>query len=377
MAPLGSPYLAPRLYLNNGKGIFTKATSGWPVVSLNASCVSIADVNSDGLPDVFIGGRNIPGNYGAPASSVLLINKGKGKFENITASQAPTLQQLGMVTDAQWADVDGDGKPELIVVGDWMPVTIFKWINGKFDKWKTLPQSSGWWNCITVADINYDGHPDFIAGNFGLNSNIKADEQHPAQLYVADFDGNGQQECMPVFYKTDGKAYPYYLKGEVESQIPSIKKNFLAYSAYAGKTMQELFPAEILQKALVLKVVQAQTCIFLNDGKGNFTMQPLPVRAQFSPTFAIVADDFNKDGITDLYIAGNFFGLKPQTGRLDANEGTLFLGQPNGSFQFIHPAQTGLTYQGEARNAAVIPLANHKKALLVTMNNAPLLMFER
>lgn len=377
MAPVGSPYLSPRLYLNDGKGNFTKTTNGWPSLSLNASCVEVNDYNGDGKPDIFIGGRNIPGNYGSPASSVLLLNKGNGIFEDVTASVAPAFRQLGMVTDAKWTDVDGDGQKELIVVGDWMPVTIFKWSNGKLNKWEELPHSSGWWNCITVVDINHDGHPDFIAGNFGLNSNIKADEQHPAQLYVADFDGNGQQECMPVFYKTDGKAYPYYLKGEVESQIPSIKKNFLAYSAYAGKTMQELFPAEILQKALVLKVEQAQTCIFLNDGNGNFTMQPLPVRAQFSPTFAIVVDDFNKDGITDLYIAGNFFGLKPQTGRLDANEGTLFLGQPNGSFQFIHPAQTGLIYRGEARDAAILPLGNHKKALLVTINNAPLLMFER
>jgi hypothetical protein len=181
MSPLGSSYLAPRLYLNNGKGIFTKATNGWPSASLNASCGCIADVNNDGLPDVLIGGRNIPGNYGAPASSLLLLYKGKGVFENVAAVSAPAFQQVGMVTDAKWADVDGDGKPELIVVGDWMPVTLFKWMNGKLDKWKTIPQSSGWWNCISVADINHDGHLDFIAGNFGLNANIKADNAHPAQ----------------------------------------------------------------------------------------------------------------------------------------------------------------------------------------------------
>ncbi|PZX62359.1 VCBS repeat-containing protein [Hydrotalea sandarakina] len=377
MAPLGSPYLAPRLYLNNGKGIFTKATNGWPSASLNASCVCIADVNNDGLPDVFIGGRNIPGNYGAPASSLLLLNKGKGVFENVTAVSAPAFQQVGMVTDAKWADVDGDGKPELIVVGDWMPVTLFKWMNGKLDKWKTIPQSSGWWNCITVADINHDGHLDFIAGNFGLNSNIKADNAHPAQLYVADFDGNGRQECIPVYYKTDGKAYPYYLKGELEAQIPSIKKNFLAYNAFAGKSIQDIFPSAVLQKALVLEAQQLQTCIFMNDGKGNFIMQPLPVRAQFSPAYTIVANDFNADGITDFFIAGNFFGLKPQTGRLDANDGTLLLGSSSGNYQYVYPATSGLFYTGEARDAVILPLNTGKKALIVSMNNAPLLMFER
>ena len=377
MAPIGSTYLAPRLYLNDGKGHFTKATSGWPVLSLNASCVSVNDVNGDGKPDIFIGGRNMPGNYGAPASSVLLLNKGNGVFEDVTANTAPAFRQLGMVTDAKWADIDGDGQNELIVVGDWMPVIVFKYSNGQLNLWKKIPHSSGWWNCIAFADINHDGHPDFIAGNFGLNSNIKADSNHPAQLYVTDFDGNGQQECMPVYYKTDGKAYPYYLKGEVESQVPSIKKNFLAYSAYAGKSIQDLFPSNILQNALVLKVEQTQTCLFINDGKGGFHMRPLPIRAQFSPTFTIIADDFNSDGITDLYIAGNFYGLKPQTGRLDANEGTLLLGQPKGGFQFKHAVQTGITYRGEARDAAMVQMANHSKVYLLTVNNASLLMFKR
>jgi hypothetical protein len=377
MAPNGSVYLAPRLYLNDGKGHFTKATTGWPAISLNASCVRVNDIDGDGKPDIFIGGRNIPGNYGAPASSILLLNKGNGIFEDVSASMAPSFRQLGMVTDAQWVDVDGDGQKELIVVGDWMPITIFKYIDRQLKQWKQIPHSSGWWNCVTIADINHDGHPDFMAGNFGLNSNIKADVQHPAQLFVADFDGNGQQECIPVYYKSDGKPYPYYLKGELEAQIPSIKKNFLAYNAFAGKSIQDLFPASILQKALVLTVEQTQTCLLMNDGKGNFTMQPLPIRAQFSPTYAMVAHDFNNDGITDIYIAGNLFGLKPQTGRLDANEGTLLLGLPNGKYQFAPPATTGLTYNGEARDAAIIPLAQGLPAMLVTLNNAPLLMFQR
>jgi hypothetical protein len=376
-AKQGSPYLFTRLYLNDGKGNFTRASSGWPQVSVNASCVRVGDFNNDGKADVFIGARNIPGSYGVIPSSALLQNNGKGVFEDVTKTIAPDLQNLGMVTDAQWADVDGDGKKELIVVGDWMPVTILKFINGKFKKISELPNSSGWWNCLTVADINGDGYPDLIAGNFGLNSRIKPDEQHPAKLYVGDFAKNGRTECIPVYYKTDGKAYPYFMKGDLQAEVPQLKKKFLKFSEYAGKGIEEVFSEEQLKQASVLTVTQTQTCAFINDGKGNFKMQPLPLRAQFSPVFGILSKDLNGDGITDLFLAGNFYGVKPQTGRFDASYGVALLGTSNHDFQYMEPSQSGLFIKGEARDVASIKAATGESYIIVAINNNNLYLFKR
>ena len=190
------------------------------LLPINASCVRLNNNNGD----LFIGGRSVPGSYGVIPSSKLLRNDGHGNFTDITAALAPELLKLGMVTDAQWADIDGSGKNSLVVVGDWMPVTILKYVNGKLTKTGEIANSSGWWNCLTVADLNGDGKLDLIAGNNGLNSKIKADAAHPAKLYVSDFDNNGQVECIPVYYKTDGKAYPFNLHDDIIKQLPYPEK---------------------------------------------------------------------------------------------------------------------------------------------------------
>ncbi|MGI8950257.1 MAG: VCBS repeat-containing protein [Chitinophagaceae bacterium] len=375
-ASQGSPYLRPRIYLNDGRGNFTRSDKALPTLSMNASCVRVGNFNEDGKPDIFIGARCVPGNYGLIPSSVLLQNNDDGTFTDVTKIVAPDLLKLGMVTDAQWADIDGDGKKELIVVGDWMPVTILKFVNGKFQKINEIKNSSGWWNCLTVADINGDGKPDLIAGNFGLNSNIKADANHPAKLYVDDFNKNGQTECIPVYYKTNGKAYPYFMKGEIESQLPFLKKKFLYFSDYAGKTIDEIFSPEQLKHASVLLVQQTQTCVFINDGKGNFSMQPLPTMAQLSPVYGIVATDLNNDGITDLFLAGNFFGLKPQTGRFDASYGTTLIADAQHKFHFMYPNESGLFIKGEGRDVKQIKTSKGND-IIVAMNNAPLHMFRK
>lgn len=373
----GSPYLAPRLYLNDGKGNFTRATQGWPQLSLNASCVTICDYNDDGKPDIFIGARNIPGNYGAIPSSILLQNDGGGKFTDVTKSNAPDLQALGMVTDAQWADIDGDGKKELIVVGDWMSVTILKIVNGRMQKRNTIPHSSGWWNCVKAIDIDHDGDIDLVAGNFGLNSRVKADPEHPAKLYVDDFDKNGKVKCVPVYYKTDGKAYPYFLKGDMEKEMPTLKKKFLHFSDYAGKTIEEVFTPEQLQHASLLTVDQTQSMIYINDGKGNFTPQALPLRAQLSPVFGIVGTDINQDGLMDLFIAGNFFGLEPQMGRFDASYGTAFIADTAHQFKYVTPAETGLFIRGEVRDLVSLKAATGDSYIIAAVNNDKLYLFKR
>jgi enediyne biosynthesis protein E4 len=366
----GSLDLLARYYVNDGKGNFTRKFSGWPVVSINASCVRLNSNNND----LFIGGRCVPGTYGVIPTSKLLRNDGKGNYIDITASAAPDLLKLGMVTDAQWADIDGSGKNSLVVVGDWMPVTILKYDNGRLVKTGEIQNSSGWWNCLTIADLNGDGKLDLVAGNTGLNSKIKADADHPAKLYVSDFDNNGQVECVPVYYKTDGKAYPFNLHDDMIRQMPYLKKKFLRYDVYAGKSIDNIFTSEELEKASVLSVEQTQTCVFYNNGKGQFTMQPLPVRAQFSAVFSILAIDINGDGIKDLVLGGNFYGLKPEVGRYDANYGTTFLGNKNHGFDYAPPANTGLFVKGEVRDIA--PINTKKgKAIIVARNNDALQLF--
>jgi len=304
-----------------------------------------------------------------------LHNDGRGNFTDISAS-SPDLQKLGMVTDAQWVDIDGSGKNSLVVVGDWMPLTILKYVDGKLQKTGEVANSSGWWNCLAVADLDGDGKPDLVAGNDGLNSKIKADAQHQAKLYISDFDGNGQVECIPVYYKTDGKAYPFNLHDDILRQLPILKKKFLRYDAYAGKSMDEIFTSEQLEKALVLTVDQTQTCVFYNNGKGGFNMNPLPARAQFSPIYTILVTDINNDGKKDLFLGGNFYGVKPEVGRYDANYGVTFLGGQNRRFTYLPPVQSGLFITGEVRDAAAIDTKNGRQ-IIVARNNDALQIFKK
>jgi len=373
----GSPALAARLYLNDGKGNFTRATQGWPNIDINASCVRVNDFDGDGKPDIFIGARNVPGTYGVIPSSVLLKNEGHGQFTDVTKEMAPDLTQLGMVTDARWADIDKDGIRELVVVGDWMPVTILKFKEHKLEKISTIPHSAGWWNCLTVGDLNGDGSPDMVAGNFGLNSRIKASREQPAKLYVADFDGNGKTECIPVYYKTDGKAYPFYLKNDMQMQIPALKKKFLHFTEYAGKSMEEVFSPEQLKEAATLTVEQTQSCIFINDGKGNFTMEPLPTMAQLSPVYGILAEDLDGDGIKDLVLVGNFYGVEPQLGRFDANYGTVLMGNARHGYEYRPPVASGIFVPGESRDIVNIPGKKKEGTIIVAVNNNKLEMFKK
>ncbi len=367
----GAPELADRLYLNDGKGNFTRDTQ-LPNITENGSCVAAADFDLDGDVDLFIGGRMISGQYGYDPPSQLFINDGTGQFKNYTKRYLPK-SEIGMVTDAVWSDVDGDKYPELILVGDWMPITILKNQRGKLSFnpsiLQSLSNSSGWWNTVKATDLDGDGDIDFVAGNLGENSRLKATQDKPAELYVSDFENNGTVEQVISCYTEDGKAYPMVLKHDLQKHIPSIKKRFVKYADYAGKPISEVFPAEELQKAVVKKVTQSHTSVLWNEGNGKFTLTPLPLQAQFSPVSGIEVLDYNQDGQPDILLTGNFFDLVPEMGRYDANFGLLLQGNGNRSFTVIPSTQSGLRVRGQVRKMQQVRGANNQTFILLAKNN--------
>ncbi|HRO48333.1 VCBS repeat-containing protein [Agriterribacter sp.] len=367
--------LRPHLFLNDGKGNFSYAPQNLPVITTTASCARVADMDGDGDMDIFIGGRVLPGEYGLTPASFLLINDGRGNFTEETDRLAPGLKEAGMITDARWADTDNDGRPELIIAGDWMPLTIFKNTNGKLIKTE-LPASAGWWNCIQAADLNGDGYVDFVIGNLGLNSKIRGDVAHPVELYVKDFDKNGQTESVLCYYKSDSVSYPLPLRSDMVMQMPGLKKKFLKYADYAGKTIHQVFSESELEGAIIKKAEQFNTCIAINDGKGNFTLQPLPLQAQFSPVYGIVITDLDGDGLTDILLGGNFFGVKPEIGRYDASYSCFLKGDGKGKYSFVPNSKTGMIVKGEVRD--IIQLHNKKgSAVLFIKNNDAVQVFKR
>lgn len=378
IAAMGSRLLALRLYINTGKGFFKRDTTRLPAITVNASCVRTSDYDNDGDEDVFIGGRSIPGQYGAIPPSYLLRND-NGFFTDVTNTIAPQLKNVGMVTDAVWADTDGDNLKDLIVVGEWMPVSIFK-NNGNGLSPSPLntqfANTKGWWNCIKAADLENDGDMDFVIGNLGLNTKIKADSSHPARLYLNDFDNNGTKECVMAYYKSDGRLYPYYMREDMVGQMPVLKKQFLKYIDYAGKSIDEVFTKSQLSSAVVSEASYFKTAVFINNGKAGYSLLPLPDRAQFSPVYEVLIEDLDEDGIKDICLVGNLSGLKPELGRYDANVGTVFKGLPNHQYKYLPPTQTGISYKGDGRDIASIKTSDKKRTVLMTINNQSLKIFK-
>ena len=375
----GAPELEDRLYLNDGKGNFTRDTR-LPNLKENGSCVAAADVDRDGDVDLFVGGRMVSGQYGYDPPSFLLINDGTGNFKNYTKRYL-SVNELGMVTDAAWQDLDGDQYPELVLVGDWMPIRIYKNQRGK----SLIPSegeakspllrrglgeaSSGWWNCLQPADIDNDGDMDFIVGNLGRNSRISASEKLPAELYTSDFDGNGTVEQIINCAAEDGKLYPMVLKGDLQKQIPELKRKFVNFSDYARQPMDKVFDAEQLKKAVVRKVTNPNSCLLINEGNMKFSLKPLPLEAQFSPVFGIETLDYNADGKTDVLLAGNFFDLLPEMGRYDASYGLLLKGDGKGGFSVVPNRESGFFTRGQVRKMKFASGADGKKHLILAKNN--------
>ncbi|MBS0000060.1 MAG: VCBS repeat-containing protein [Cyclobacteriaceae bacterium] len=368
---ISSSNLQDRLYLNDGKGSFSKAENHLPEMISSGSCVKSADMDNDGDPDLFIGGRLTPGLYPIAPRSYLLENDGKGHFRDVTKIKNEGLEYPGMVTDAIWADINGDGFPDLILVGEWMPVRIFLNTGSEFHEimdQKLMENSFGWWNRIVSADFDQDGDPDFVLGNFGLNSELSASVGEPVRIYAQDFDNDGSLDAVIGHYN-NGKNYPIYSKDDLAAKINGIHDKYPDYKSYADQTISDIFSEEALQKALELKATNFSSSYLENKGNNQFELTSLPMQAQLSPVYGIQTGDFNQDGHLDLILAGNFYGFRIKFGHYDANKGLLLLGDRHGNFKEVPNHVSGLLLDGEVRDIKMINLSPDKDMLIFLLNN--------
>lgn len=371
--------LKDRLYINNGAGAFAKSRDLLPEdFFANGSCVEAADFDGDGDLDLFVGSRSVVGKYGLNPRSYLLENDGHGKFRDVTEKIAPQLTHAGMVSDALWVDMNKDGQVDLMVVGEWMPVTVFKNSGGKLTDITSrdgLNNSNGWWNSIQVADMDGDGDADFLAGNLGTNAKIKASPTQPATLYVKDFDNNGRLDPILCFFK-HGISVPFATRDELVKQLPFLRKKFPTYADYSKVSIvEDIFNKVQLNGALVKQAFEFHTSYIENLGKGTFRLRPLPLEAQFSPTFAMLAEDFDGDGKLDVLLGGNFSGAGTNFGLYDASYGLLLRGDGNGGFKSIDSKESGWLVKGEIRDIQNLELADGRQIILVARNNDGLKIF--
>jgi len=371
--PVNSRELELRLYKNDGKGNFELDAPALPSFGLNASIACAHDFTGDGFPDLFIGGRSYPGEYGRDAGSFLLVNDGRGRFTNQTAELNPEFSRLGMVTGACFADVSDFPGKELVIVGEWMAPRIFSYQNNRFQEVPSnLGNHSGWWQTVQVADLNNDGKDDLIFGNIGENFYLNPDPKNPVKLWRNDFDGNDFANTL-LSYTIDGKDMPVFLKNELQDQLPSIKKKNLKHEQYARQTVQDLFSKELIRSSSVRSFTFPSHCVAIQEKSGQFAVSNLPVMTQLSCINAIVPGDFDGNGTIDLLVGGNQFGFLPQFEKLDANLGEILLNDGKGNFKIVEAALTGLTLRGQMRYMLPIQDKFGYRVLFVQNSEKPVL----
>jgi enediyne biosynthesis protein E4 len=348
--------LQDRLYLNNGNGDFTKSQNTLPEMLMSKSCIAATDFNGDGFMDLFVGGRVIPGRYPETPSSYMLINDGKGNFSDKINTIAPSLQKLGMITDAAWLDLNGDRINDLIVVGEFVPVSIFitvgNALENQTEKYFEKPYS-GFWNKIEISDLNKDGKQDLLVGNMGLNTQFKISDQQPAELYYKDFDNNGSIDPFFCFY-IQGKSYPYVTRDEMLEQLGMFRPRYNTYQSYADQTMKDIFNEAELKAFNKLSINHTATTFFITETNGKFTPTSLPIQAQYSPIHTITVLDYNKDGNQDVLLCGNQYKAKLRFGKMDANYGVLLRGDGKGGFKYIPQPESGFMLKGDVRSVVQI-----------------------
>jgi hypothetical protein len=365
--------LRPRLYLNDARGGFQRARDALPGIFENGSCVAVGDFNGDGRPDLFIGSRVVSKGYGLIPKSHLLENDGNGRFIDVTIEKAPALSEAGMVSSATWIDYDHDGKLDLVVAGEWMPVRAFHQENGKLvDRAKEagLSDTNGWWNSVEAVDLRGNGRQDLVLGNLGLNSYLRASRKEPARLYVNDFShsGGGNVEQILTSYR-NGVSYPVAGRDELVKKIPSLRSKFPTYKDFGASRVEDIFSAADLRSAHVREAYTFASAVALNNGNGTFTLQSLPVEAQFAPIYASVAGDFDGDGKIDLLVGGNLYGVMPMLGRYDASYGLMMRGDGKGGFTSVDMEQANIVIDGQVRDMKSLRTVNGGRLVVVARNN--------
>lgn len=371
--PVGSREMQNRLYFNDGKGNFTINTAALPVNEGNTAVVLANDFDGDGDMDLFAGSRSIPGNYGTSPVSYLLLNDGHGKFNDIAKTKNPEIAQIGLVTGAVFADIAGDQKPELIIAGEWMTPRAFSWEGDHFSAVKTnLDQLYGCWQSIAVTDIDNDGDQDMVLGNMGENFYLHPAKGAPQKIWVNDYDGNGITDKI-MTRTVNGQDVTVFMKRDLTDQLPSVKKLTLKHEDFARKTIQDLFPADLLKKSLVKTINYAASCIAVNEGNGKFTVKKLPLMTQLSCINSILCADVNRDGFSDLVMGGNCFDFLPQFARMDASFGHVLLNDGKGDFTDLSNKQSGLELSGVIRDIKEIPAKDGRYLLVLQNDELPVL----
>lgn len=345
-------YLSDKLYFNDGDGIFNVSNLSLPTKSnfFNSGTVEASDIDGDGHIDLFVGERLISDSYGVPGSGVLMKNDGKGSFSDVTEDLAPEFIDFGMITDAIFIDIDNDKDEDLVVVGEFMGVSIFINTNGSFKlQSSNILNYKGWWQSISHGDFNGDGLVDLIVGNHGLNSRFKASENNPIRLFVNDYDGNDQLDPILTFKRDDQNFYPYDLRHNLIDQMKPLKKVFPDYNSFRSASINDMFTKQQIDESLTLDVNTLSSVIFVNRGNGEFSLQELPQKAQFSPIFSFLVKDFDNDGDEDIIAGGNLFNSKPENGRYDASFGLYLENDGNGLFS-VPESGYGFKLDGEIRS---------------------------
>ena len=356
-----SEFLRDRLYINNGKGAFEKAADAIPDFRYNTSVVAPYDFDKDGDIDLFVGSLSVSRIYGINPKHYLLENDGHGKFKDITEAKAYKFRDMGMVTDAVWQDMDSDGLKDLVVVGQWMAPVVYLNSGRRLSPVATsLDSLSGWWNAVSVADLDNDGDMDMVLGNRGDNTYIKVSKDAPVKMFVNDFDNNGSIE--PIFTRfIEGKDKPITLKRELTAQLPSLLKNNLTFAEYAEKSIYELIPEDIIKNSILKKVTISESIVAYNQGENQFKIEALPKEIQFTCVNVILTTDLNGDNYKDIVLGENNFNFKPQFGRLDAGFAHLLTGSESG---FMKPEPIGTTGLGVVKSIKEITIKNQKYLIL-------------
>ncbi len=372
-----APELLDRLYINVGQGKFQKLKQGLPEIFASGSVVKAADYDNDGDMDLFVGGRGVPGKY-PYASRSYILEFDKFKYKDVTAEVAPDLMQPGLVTDFEWTDFNNDKQMDLVVVGEWMPISFYKNDGGKFTNVSEAMGTDnlkGWWYSITTADVDNDGDLDLICGNLGTNSKFSASKKKPFNVFSDDFDKNGS--CDIVLSKEyNGKLVPARGRQCSSEQMPFIKDKFPTYKEFASADIEDILGKDKLNKSLHLQVTDFESKVLINNGDGTYTAQALPAIAQMAPINGIIVKDVNKDGNLDLITAGNMYNTEVETPRYDAGTGLVMLGDGKGKFDALKAGDSGFFTQENVKDINWIKQKDGKAILAVAVNNGPMQFFE-